>query len=151
MRTFDMTPYFRNSIGFDRLLSRLDHIARTGGDDSYPPYNIQKNGEETYRLTMAVAGFDQEHLELEVKDNQLTVTGHKDEAVVAEKQYLYRGIAERVFNRRFNLADYVKVEGANLENGLLNIDLKRELPEEMKPRSIEIVLNDKQVIESKAA
>ncbi len=151
MRTFDMTPYFRSSIGFDRLLNQLDGVARAGDVSSYPPYNIEKTGEDAYRLTMAVAGFSQEDLGIEVKDSQLTVTGRKDKDDAVERRYLHRGIAERVFERRFNLADYMQVVGADLENGLLHIELKRELPEAMKPRTIEIAVDDKKALEREAA
>ena len=151
MRTFDMTPFFRSSIGFDRLLNQLDSIARAGDVSTYPPYNIEKMGEDTYRLTMAVAGFSRDELGIEIKDIQMTVTGRNDKDDGGERRYLHRGIAERVFERRFNLADYMQVVGADLENGLLHIELKRELPEAMKPRKIEIAVNDKKAIERKAA
>ena len=151
MRTLDLTPFSRSSIGFDRLLHQMDRVAHTNDAPSYPPYNIEKAGEDAYRLTMAVAGFSQDELGIEVEDNQLTVTGRKDDDNEADRQYLHRGIARRVFERRFNLADYVQVQGADLENGLLHIDLKRELPEAMKPRAIKIAVGDKKAIERKAA
>lgn len=151
MRTFEMTPFFRSSIGFDRLLNQLDGVARAGDVSSYPPYNIEKIGEDTYRLTMAVAEFAQNDLGIEIKDSQMTVSGRKEKDEDGERQYLHRGIAERVFERRFNLADYMQVVGAGLENGLLHIELKRELPEAMKPRTIEIAVNDETALERKAA
>ena len=151
MRTFNMTPFSRSSIGFDRLLNQMDRVAHSNEVPSYPPYNIEKTGEDDYCLTMAVAGFSQNELGIEVEDNQLTVTGRKGEDDEADHQYLHRGIAKRVFELRFNLADFVQVNGADLENGLLHIDLRRELPEAMKPRTIDIAIGDKKAIERKAA
>lgn len=151
MRRLDMTPFFRSSIGFDRLLNQLDGVARAGDVSTYPPYNIEKTGEDTYRLTMAVAGFSQDELGIEIEDSQMTVTGRMDKDDEGERRYLHRGIAERMFERRFNLADYMQVVGADLENGLLHIELKRELPEAMKPRAIEIAVNDKKAIAREAA
>ena len=151
MRTFNMTPLFRNSVGFDRMARLLD-----GGTadqaPTYPPYNIEKIDENSYRITMAVAGFAEADLDVQVKDNQLTVSGNvesKDEDA-KEQQYLHRGIAARAFERRFNLADHIKVSGANLVNGLLHIDLLREVPEAMKPRTIAIN-NNLKAIGDKAA
>lgn len=151
MRTFDMTPLFRNSVGFDRMARLLDGVA-TDQAPTYPPYNIEKVDEEAYRITMAVAGFAESDLDVEVKENQLTVTGRveKQDANGNDRQYLHRGIAERAFERRFNLADHIKVAGANLVNGLLHIDLVREVPEAMKPKSIAINGNVK-AISDKAA
>ena len=136
MTTFDFSPLFRSTIGFDRLLPFFEDALRW--DESaatYPPYNIEKTGEDSYRITMAVAGFNKDELNIEVRANALAVTGEKKEE---DHSYLHRGIAGRSFVRRFRLADHVNVVGADLENGLLHIDLVRELPEEMKPRRIEI-------------
>lgn len=151
MRTFDMTPLFRNSVGFDRMARLLDGVA-TDQAPTYPPYNIEKVDEEAYRITMAVAGFAETDLDVEVKENQLTVTGRveKQDATGDDRQYLHRGIAARAFERRFNLADHIKVAGADLVNGLLHIDLVREVPEAMKPKTIAINRNVK-AISDKAA
>ena len=140
MRNFDLTPLYRSTVGFDRFGSMLDQLL--SGDapaPSYPPYNIEKTGEDTYRITLAVAGFGEGDLDIEVKDQGLTVTAKKRDAA-ADKQpvYLHRGIAERGFERRFQLADHMKVTGAAMENGLLHIDLAREVPEALKPRNIAI-------------
>jgi molecular chaperone IbpA len=138
MRTVDFSPLYRSTVGFDRLFNLLDTM---GAPDSqaYPPYNIERTGETTYRISMAVAGFDDSELTIEAKRNHLTVTGKKAEVEGDEANaYLYRGIAARGFERRFHTADHVEVTGANLKNGLLHIDLKREIPEELKPRRIEI-------------
>ncbi len=136
MRTIDLSPLYRSVVGFDRLADLLD-AAGAEAATGYPPYNIERTGENAYRIEIAVAGFRQEDLTLEVKENLLTVQGRKaanDDA----KQYLHRGLAERNFERRFQLADYVVVADAQLENGLLAIALKRELPEALKPRRIDI-------------
>ena len=133
----DFTPLYRSAVGFDRLASLLDAAAASDGPSGYPPYNIERTDENAYRIEIAVAGFKPEELSIEVKENLLTVQGRKaanDEA----KRYLHRGLAERNFERRFQLADYVVVNDANLVNGLLSISLKRELPEALKPRRIEI-------------
>jgi molecular chaperone IbpA len=134
--TFDFTPLFRSSIGFDRMLNALDAASRVEQIDTWPPYDIVKTGEDDYRITMAVAGFSQDQLAVTQEQNMLMVSGQK--AGEDNGQYLHRGIAGRAFQRRFELADHVKVTSASLMNGLLTIDLKRELPEEMKPRRIEI-------------
>ncbi len=143
MRTFDLSPLYRSTVGFDRFGSMLDQLL--SGDSpapSYPPYNIEKTGEDAYRITLAVAGFGDDDLNIEVKDQGLTVTAKKRETAEDEQvQYLYRGIAERGFERRFQLADHMKVTGAGLENGLLHIDLAREVPEALKPRTIAIGKN----------
>ncbi len=136
MRTMDLTPLYRSVVGFDRLADLLD-AASTEAATGYPPYNIERTGENAYRIEIAVAGFKAEDLHIEVKENLLTVQGRKvanDEA----RRYLHRGLAERNFERRFQLADYVVVHEADLSNGLLSISLKRELPEALKPRRIEI-------------
>ncbi|MBZ9769243.1 Hsp20 family protein [Mesorhizobium sp. CA14] len=135
MRTnLDFTPLFRSSIGFDRILNMLENASRVTAIDNWPPYDIAKAGEDAYRITMAVAGFSQEQLTITHQPNLLVVSG--SQSGDDDGQYLYRGIAGRAFERRFELADHVKVVGASLDKGLLNIDLKRELPEEMKPRRI---------------
>jgi molecular chaperone IbpA len=137
MVSFDFSPLYRSSIGFDHLVSLLDSARRIDqGGNGYPPYNIERVGGDTYRISMAVAGFDQSELNVETKENTLTVSGVKNKD--AAKNYLYHGIAERNFERRFQLADHVKVTHAKLENGLLHIDLTREIPEAMKPRTIAI-------------
>ncbi len=138
MRDFDLTPLYRSAIGFDRMANLIDSISRTEqGQSTYPPYNIELTGEDSYRITMAVAGFTDAELNIEVKQNNLTVTGKK----TAEKdgrQFLHQGIAARNFERRFQLADYVRVDNASMENGLLHVELVREVPEAMKPRKIAI-------------
>jgi molecular chaperone IbpA len=136
MRTIDLSPLYRSVVGFDRLADLLD-AASSEAASGYPPYNIERTAENAYRIEIAVAGFKSEDLNIEVKENLLTVQGRKganDEA----RRYLHRGLAERNFDRRFQLADYVVVEDAQLANGLLSISLKRELPEALKPRRIEI-------------
>ena len=135
MRHPDFTPFYRSAIGFDRLFQMLD--SGFDSDNGYPPYNIERTGENAYRITMAVAGFSPDELKVEVKESSLTVTGDKHPED-KEKTYLHRGIAARAFERRFQLADYVEVTAANFENGLLNIDLARNLPERMKPRTVAI-------------
>lgn len=138
MRSFDLTPLYRSSIGFDRMANLLDSVMRTEqSQPSYPPYNIELTGEDQYRISMAVAGFDQSELTIEAKQNTLTVTGKKP-GEQQERTFLHRGIAARDFERRFQLADHVRVVTATMENGLLHIELVREVPEAMKPRTIEI-------------
>ena len=150
MRTFDFSPLFRSSVGFDRLAQLMD----SARDDvpSYPPYNIERTGEDQYRITMAVAGFGEDDIEITAQENALTVVGKqpKDEA---PKSLLYRGIAGRPFQRRFELAEYIRVSGASLENGLLHIDLVREVPEAVKPRTIKIggKVEQPKAVEQKAA
>lgn len=150
MRHYDLTPLYRSTVGFDRLFSLLDNFG--GGDaPTYPPYNIERTGENAYRVSVAVAGFTEKELNIEVKENSLTIRGEKQ---VAEKQenheVLYQGIAARAFERRFQLDDYVQVTGANLENGLLHVDLVREIPEAKKPRQIPIGAGkDAKVIDAK--
>ena len=140
MRTYDFSPLYRSAVGFDRLANLLESAARTSQEGGYPPYNIETTGENAYRIEIAVAGFTPDELNIEVKENLLTVTGRKsaNDDVVPQKTYLHRGLAERDFERRFQLADYVVVNDANLVNGLLSISLKRELPEALKPRRVEI-------------
>ena len=136
MRTFDLAPLYRSTVGFDRLFTMLDSLAQPDGAQTYPPYNIERLGENEYRITMAVAGFGEDDLTLTQEPNLLLVRGSRKSE--AEANYLHHGIAGRDFERRFELADYVKVNAANLENGLLTIDLMREIPEAMKPRRIRI-------------
>lgn len=136
--TLDFAPLFRSSIGFDRMLNALEAASRVATIDNCPPYDIVKSGEDDYRITMAVAGFTDADLTLTQEQNLLVVTGQKPGDDAGESQYLHRGIAGRAFERRFELADHVKVTGASLVNGLLTIELKREIPEEMKPRRIAI-------------
>jgi molecular chaperone IbpA len=137
MRTnLDFSPLFRSSIGFDRMLNVLEAASRVDTVDNWPPYDIVKSGEDEYRIAMAVAGFSQDELTITQEQNMLFVAGQKTNA--EDVQYLHRGIASRSFQRRFELADHVKVIGAGLANGLLTIDLKREIPEAMKPRQIAI-------------
>ena len=138
MRTaFDFSPLYRSSVGFDRVFDLLENASRaTTTIDNWPPYDIARTGEDDYRITMAVAGFNRDELSMTQERNMLVVSGQKSGEDIGE--YLHRGIAGRAFERRFQLADHVKVTGAGLKNGLLTIDLKREIPEEMKPRRIEI-------------
>lgn len=136
MDSFDLSPLFRSTIGFDRLMRLADAATRVDGGSAYPPYNIESTGENAYRLTMAVAGFAPEELDITVKENALLISGRAKKE--DEKTYLYRGIARRAFERRFQLADHIKVVGASLDNGLLHVDLAREIPETLKPRKIEI-------------
>ena len=136
MRTFDFSPLWRSTIGFDHLADLVDASLRQATDDNYPPYNIERAGEDAYRITIAVAGFGAEDVTITAEQNSLTVEGKKAEK--DEREYLYRGIATRPFRRVFNLADFVQVRGAELSNGVLTIDLVREVPEAMKPRRIAI-------------
>lgn len=137
MRTFDLSPLFRSTVGFDRLFDMLDSAPQFDSGQGYPPYNIERTDDTHYRITLAVAGFAEKDLNVEVREGVLTVLGkHEDETT--EKAYLHRGIAGRAFERRFQLAENVQVRGAGLENGLLHVDLERIVPEEKKPRRIEI-------------
>jgi molecular chaperone IbpA len=136
MRTFDPTPLWRSTVGFDRLFDLIDSSLRVAGDDNYPPYNIERTGEDTYHVSLALAGFAPDEVIVTAEQNMLTVEGRKAEQ--ADQQYLYQGISGRPFRRQFSLADYVQVKGATLKNGLLQIDLVREVPETMKPRRIAI-------------
>ena len=144
MRAFDLTPLYRSTIGFDRFAQLLDSVsAHDAGSAGYPPYNIEKTGDDAYRITLAAAGFAETELSIESRDGQLVIAGRKQ----AEKDdqgrtYLHRGIAERAFERRFQLADHVRPVGATLENGLLHVELVREVPEALKPRRIEIARID---------
>ncbi len=140
-RDFDFAPLLRSSIGFENLNRLIDSVTRAaeGGENGYPPYNIEKLGESGYRITMAVAGFSRDELDLTVQENTLVVTGKgAEETATEERSFLHRGIAKRAFERRFQLADVIKVTGASYENGLLNIELMREIPEHKKPRKVEI-------------
>lgn len=156
--TFDFSPLFRTAIGFDRLARLVDTASEAATAPAYPPYNIEKTGDDSYRLTMAVAGFSQDDLELTVKDNTLIVAG-RVKAEAQRGEVLYRGIAGRAFERRFVLADHMQVEGADLQNGLLHIAVRRVVPEALKPRRVQIgaaqpqqpaIANDSQV-QSQAA
>ncbi|KPL52282.1 Hsp20 family protein [Prosthecomicrobium hirschii] len=133
----DFAPLYRSTVGFDRLFNLIDSLGAEQGQPTYPPYNIERTGENDYRISMAVAGFGESDLTIEAKENGLTVKGDKKDDA-SGKELLYRGIASRAFERRFQLADYVVVKGASLENGLLHIDLVREIPEAMKARQIPI-------------
>ncbi|WMS41297.1 Hsp20 family protein [Acuticoccus sp. MNP-M23] len=138
MRQFDLTPLYRSTVGFDRLFSLLDNQTGVNQTPSYPPYNIERVTDDEYRITMAVAGFKEDELTVEVKENTLTVTGAKAETDDNNENMLYRGIAARAFERRFQLADHVFVTGAALDHGLLHVSLKREVPEAKKPRIVQI-------------
>jgi molecular chaperone IbpA len=152
MRTYDLTPFYRSTVGFDRLFSLLDRAA-PDGSPGYPPYNIERTGENSYRITVAVSGFSQAELSIVAKENTLTIKGEKTANENGNKgEVLYRGIAARAFERAFQLADFVVVKNASLENGLLHVDLVREIPEAKKPRSIPIATSAQgaQVIEGSA-
>ena len=146
MTAYDFAPLFRTAIGFDRLARLMDTAAAAPEASSYPPYNIEKTGEDTYRLTMAVAGFRPEELELVVKENTLVISG-KVSSEGQKGEVLYRGIAGRAFERRFVLADHIVVDGADLQNGLLHVELVREVPEAQKPRTIAIKTGSQKTIE----
>ncbi len=154
MRHFDLTPLYRSTVGFDRLASLFDSIGSLDGDaPTYPPYNIELIGENEYRITMAVAGFAEKDIDIEAKENSLTVSGEQTSTSESEEsEFLHRGIATRTFERRFQLEEHVGGKGASLENGLLHITLVREIPEAMKPRIIAINGGGKsaKVIEGKA-
>ena len=135
MRHVDFSPLYRSTVGFDRLFSMLDTLAQPESAQTYPPYNIERTGEDAYRITMAVAGFGENEISIEAHRNVLTVKGEKSEETANDgAELLYRGIASRAFERRFQLADHVEVSGATLKNGHLHVDLKRNVPAEMKPR-----------------
>ncbi|MDF1763384.1 MAG: Hsp20 family protein [Oleibacter sp.] len=149
MNAIDLTPLYRNSVGFDRLATLIDHaFAAESTSNGYPPYDIEVLDENRYAITVAVAGFSKKELDIQVEKGVLTLRGNKN--AKDERNYLYQGIASRAFERKFNLADYVEVTGANLSNGLLRIDLKKEIPEAMKPKSIAIHQDD-QAIEHQAS
>jgi len=148
MRTFDFAPLWRSTIGFDHLADLVNGLAQETGE-TYPPYNIERIGEDAYRITLALAGFDPAEIAITAEQNILTVEGQK--VGKEEGEYLYRGIAARPFRRVFNLADYVQVKQATFENGLLKIELVREVPEAMKPRRILINGDTPQIVQNKAA
>jgi len=152
MRNLDLAPLWRSTVGFDRLFNLIDDSLRVTGEDNYPPYNIERTGEDEYRISLALAGFMPQEITLTAEQNMLTVEGHKAEK--GDHQYLYQGISARSFRRQFNLADYVEVKGASFVNGLLQVTLVRELPEGMKPRRIAITAgagNDNQQVQHKEA
>jgi molecular chaperone IbpA len=152
MRTFDLSPLYRSTVGFDRLFSLLDQGVESA--PGYPPYNIERTGENEYRVTVAVAGFNEPELSIVAKENTLTIRGEKNATTEGKQgEVLYQGIAARSFERAFQLADFVQVKGASLENGLLHVDLVREIPEAKKPRSIPISNgeNKGKVLEQKQA
>lgn len=154
MRSFDLTPLFRSSVGFDRLADMLDSVGQYDPGTSYPPYNIERTDENHYRISLAVAGFGEDELSVEVREGVLSVQGRREEKETAEQpHFLYQGIAGRSFDRRFQLAENVEVGGAHLANGLLHIDLERIVPEEKKPRQIPIsggARRSSKVIDAKA-
>jgi molecular chaperone IbpA len=151
---FDLSPLYRSTVGFDSLASMLDQVADFDNEaTNYPPYNIERLTENEYRITMAVAGFGKEDVQIEVKENTLSIRGEKKE-VDTERSFLHRGIASRAFERRFQLADHVEVRGADVKDGLLSVDLEREVPERLKPRTIEIgatVAKGKKTIDASVA
>jgi molecular chaperone IbpA len=154
MRTYDLTPFYRSTVGFDRLFSLLDQTT-SDGSPGYPPYNIERTGENAYRISVAVSGFAKEELSIVAKENTLTIKGEKvaNENSQDKSEVLYRGIAARAFDRVFQLADFVIVKNASLENGLLHVDLVREIPEAKKPRNIPIgsANSQPQVVDGSAA
>ena len=150
MRAFDLSPLFSTTVGFDRMARLLEQMPSETAP-SYPPYNIQKTGENAYRVTLAVAGFGEDEIAVEVKENLLTVTGKLARENGANESYLHRGIATRAFERRYNLADHIQVTGAALDKGLLHIDLVRELPEALKARKVAIATGGRKRLDSKAA
>lgn len=152
MRNFDLTPLFRSSVGFERMQQAIDTAARLdNAANTYPPYDIEVNGEDSYRVTLAVSGFSDTDIEITVKENSLQISAGGKTADSSETEYLHRGIARRAFDRRFELADHVKVVDASLNNGLLHVDLVREVPQSLKPRKIEITSTVSQALEAKNA
>ena len=153
MRTFDLTPLYRSTVGFDRFASLLDNVmSHDVAAPAYPPYNIEKTGDDAWRITVAVAGFSETDITIESREGQLVISGKKTATEEDQSRaYLHRGIAERAFERRFQLADHVKATGASIENGLLHVDLVREVPEALKPRRIEITGAAPKAIDQKAA
>jgi molecular chaperone IbpA len=161
MRTYDLAPLYRSTVGFDRLFSLFDQVAghdgaRPDGTPGYPPYNIERTGDNEYRITVAVAGFSEADVNIEAKEDTLTIRGEKQAKTESKGEVLYQGIAARAFERVFQLADFVQVKGASLENGLLHVDLVREIPEAKKPRQIPIgngnvVGKNGNVVDAKAA
>ena len=151
MRTFDFSPLFRSTVGFDRMTQLMDTaMTRPEQTDGYPPYNIEKQGDDKYRITLAVAGFGPGDIEVTVKENSLVISANAESAD-QEKKFLHRGLAGRAFERSFQLADRLVVKDADMENGLLHVDLERIVPEELKPRRIEISSGGPKTIEQKAA
>jgi molecular chaperone IbpA len=151
MRNYDLTPLWRSTVGYDRLFDLMDDSTRWRGEENYPPYDIERTGDDHYQISLALAGFAPEDVTITAEQNVLTVEGRK--ASKGEHEYLYQGISARPFRRVFNLADYVQVKGASMEGGLLKIDLAREVPESMKPRRIAIGsnTNDNRKVEHKTA
>ena len=149
MRTFDPTPLWRSTVGFDRLFDMLDQASNFPANDTYPPYNIERTGEDHYRISLALAGFSPDEVTITAEQNVLTVEGAKTQK--PETEFLYHGISSRPFRRAFNLADYVQVKDASFADGLLKIDLVREVPEAMKPRRIAINASQKPTIEHQKA
>lgn len=147
MRTYDFAPLYRSTVGFDRLASMLDHAMTVDvNTNGYPPYNIEKTDENAYRISVAVAGFSDDELSIEMRDGQLVISAKKAETeTVQDVTYLHRGIASRAFEKRFHMADHVRAVGAKTENGILHVDLVREVPEALKPRRIEIARPDKTI------
>lgn len=147
MRPFDLSPLYRSTVGFDRLFQLLDGASSFEGETAYPPYNIERVADNQYRITMAVAGFSNDEIKIEVKENALTVKGEKSPDGT-ERVFLHRGIATRAFERRFQLADHVEITGADLKDGLLHVDLVRNVPERLKPRTIAIGSGEAKQIEA---
>jgi molecular chaperone IbpA len=142
MNRLDLTPYRRTTVGFDRLFDLLENGARVAQGDNYPPFNIERTGEDNYAITLAVAGFRDDEIEITAQPNQLVVAGAKSEDAQEGREYLHMGIANRNFERRFQLADHIRVDGADLADGMLTVHLRREVPEALKPRRIEIGARD---------
>jgi molecular chaperone IbpA len=149
MRTYDFAPLWRSTVGFDRLFDLAQAAAQHAGEDNYPPYNIERLGEDSYQISLAVAGFSPDEISIRAEQNVVTIEGNKPEK--AEREFLYRGISTRHFKRQFNLADYVQVKNASFDNGLLQIELVREIPEAMKPRKIAINGSNVHQLEATAA
>lgn len=155
MRTFDLSPLYRATVGFDQIADMMDRVLTSdAGTQAYPPYNIEKTDDDAWRISVAVAGFSDDELSVEVRENALLISARKsDEDVEAGKKYLHRGIATRAFERRFHIADHVRVTGASHDNGMLHVDLVREVPEALKPRQIAISKSasvEKDVVDAKA-
>jgi len=149
MRSYDFSPLWRSTVGFDRLFDLAQAAAQHAGEDNYPPYNIERLGEDSYQISLAVAGFSPDEISITAEQNVVTIEGNKPEK--AEREFLYRGISTRHFKRQFNLADYVQVKNASFDNGLLQIELVREIPEAMKPRKIAINGSNVHQLEATAA
>jgi molecular chaperone IbpA len=149
MRTYDFAPLWRSTVGFDRLFDLAQAAAQHAGEDNYPPYNIERLGEDSYQISLAVAGFSPDEISITAEQNVVTIEGNKPEK--AEREFLYRGISTRHFKRQFNLADYVQVKDASFDNGLLQIELVREIPAAMKPRKIAINGSNVHQLEAKVA